>query len=251
MPLVRQVFDDVPVLTDDADRITGRRGLERGAAHCCRVVNASGPRRVSAGPAGQVRPCGRSRSMACTRSSIAPDAWGATLGGPAECPPPASPALGWDGCARVGDARQRRRALSLTGIRETSPAVTSRVHRAFWNAPGPTTSASARATRARRVAAPARDTAVAGYDVMNRPNASATPDAAGLADYLRRRAAREIHPARRDGRLSASGRVQTVGAVVRDRTRRAAGPRATTTSSTVPASTGSIKRRSTLTATAS
>ena len=127
------------------------------------------------------------------------DAWGATLAArpDEECPPTASPALGWDGAPAWATLDGGAARCATAGIRETSPAVFA-AFTAFWvDAPGPG-DVGIRTRYARmlgHVAARfAHETAVAAYDVMNEPGAF-TPDAQqGLAD-LYAAALREIRAA--------------------------------------------------------
>jgi endoglycosylceramidase len=103
------------------------------------------------------------------------DAWSATLAArPDEvCPPRQTPAFGWDGAP--GWATQDGGAPRCFGsMRELSPAV-SAAFEAFWaDAPGPG-DVGIRTRYAKMVAHVARRFAkvrsVAGYDVMNEPNA--------------------------------------------------------------------------------
>lgn len=113
------------------------------------------------------------------------DAWGPTLAAAPEeiCTGPNSPAFGWDGApgwATLDGGRPR----CTPGQREFSPAVIA-AFRAFWDdAPGP----GGIGIRTRYVAMLghlagrfAGDTAVAGFDVMNEPNAFSLRDEANLA----------------------------------------------------------------------
>jgi endoglycosylceramidase len=110
------------------------------------------------------------------------DAWGATLAAsPTEvCTAPALPAFGWDGApgwATLDGGAPR----CTTGIRELSPAVRA-AWTSFWNdAPGPegvgirARYATMLGVLARRYASVAN---VAGFDLMNEPNAFG-PDEGG------------------------------------------------------------------------
>jgi endoglycosylceramidase len=104
------------------------------------------------------------------------DAWGATLAAPLDepCPPTASPALGWDGAPAWATFDDGAVRCATAGIRETSPAVVAAFD-AFWNdRPGPD-GVGIRTRYARMLGYVAgrfaRATAVAGYDLMNEPNA--------------------------------------------------------------------------------
>jgi endoglycosylceramidase len=114
------------------------------------------------------------------------DAWGPSLAaGPGEtCAPPAAPAFGWDGApawATLDGGAPR----CFTLIRELNPAVTAAFGAFFSNAPGPegigirTRYADMLRHVARRFA---RTRAVAGYDVMNEPNALMADQVTALAD---------------------------------------------------------------------
>lgn len=104
------------------------------------------------------------------------DAWGATLaaGPEEECPATASLALGWDGAPAWATFDGGAARCATAGIRETSPAVVASFA-AFWaDQPGPG-GVGIRTRYARMLGHVAgrfaRDTAVAGYDLMNEPNA--------------------------------------------------------------------------------
>ena len=115
------------------------------------------------------------------------DAWGPTLAArPGEtCAPGSEPAFGWDGApgwATLDGGAPR----CFTLFRELSPAVQAAFD-AFWaDAPGPggvgirTRYVRALAHVARRFA---RTASVAGYDVMNEPNALDAADTAALDDF--------------------------------------------------------------------
>ncbi|MBY0279750.1 glycoside hydrolase family 5 protein [Candidatus Binatia bacterium] len=129
------------------------------------------------------------------------DAWGATLAaGPDEaCPATASPALGWDGAPAWATLDGGAARCATAGIRETSPAVLAAFD-AFWtDAPGPD-GVGIRTRYARMLGHVARrfadETAVAGYDVMNEPNAFTPAAQQALAD-LYAAALREIRAAER------------------------------------------------------
>jgi len=104
------------------------------------------------------------------------DAWGATLAaGPGEaCPEGTEPAFGWDGAPGWATLDGGAPRCTTAGIRETSPAVLA-AFAAFWaDAPGPD-GVGIRTRYARMLGHVAErfahETAVAGYDVMNEPNA--------------------------------------------------------------------------------
>ena len=104
------------------------------------------------------------------------DAWNATLAArpDEQCPSTATPALGWDGAPAWATLDGGAARCATAGIRETSPAVVASFN-AFWSdAPGPD-GIGIRSRYARMLGHVAgrfaRDGAVAGYDVMNEPNA--------------------------------------------------------------------------------
>jgi len=104
------------------------------------------------------------------------DAWGATLAARADeqCPTTQTPALGWDGAPGWATLDGGAARCTAAGIRETSPAVVAAFN-AFWaDAPGPD-GIGIRTRYARMLGHVAgrfaRDPAVAGYDLMNEPNA--------------------------------------------------------------------------------
>jgi endoglycosylceramidase len=114
------------------------------------------------------------------------DAWGATLAArPDEaCGPGSSPAFGWDGApgwASLDEGAPRCAA----GSRELSPAVRASFDAFFADAPGPD-GVGIRTRYARMVGHVARRFAkkrsVAGYDVMNEPNALSPEGIAGLVE---------------------------------------------------------------------
>jgi len=106
------------------------------------------------------------------------DAWGPSLAArPGEaCPPGDSPAFGWDGAPAWAtlDGGQPRCVPGVLDQRETSPAVRAAFD-AFWaDAPGPGgvgIRTRYLAMLAHVVARLARHDAVAGWDLMNEPNA--------------------------------------------------------------------------------
>lgn len=127
------------------------------------------------------------------------DAWGATLAArPDEtCPPNAEPAFGWDGAPGWATFDGGRPRCIQNGIREFSPAVVG-AFRSFWNDVEGPDGVGIRTRYARMLGHIAglfaRDAAVAGYDVMNEPNAFRPEDQEALAD-LYSDALREIRAA--------------------------------------------------------
>jgi endoglycosylceramidase len=115
------------------------------------------------------------------------DAWGPTLAAPAgtTCPAGSDPAFGWDGAPGWATLDGGAARCAPGGIREVSPAVVASFA-AFWkDAPGPGgVGIRTRYTRMIGHVATrfARTTAVAGYDVMNEPNAFGTDQVAALSD---------------------------------------------------------------------
>ncbi len=115
------------------------------------------------------------------------DAWGATLAArPGEtCEPGSTPALGWDGAPGWATLDGGAARCALAGIRELSPAVLA-AYQAFWtNAPGPggVGIRTRYAHMVGRVAGRfARTSSVAGYDVMNEPNAFGPEQGIALAN---------------------------------------------------------------------
>jgi endoglycosylceramidase len=104
------------------------------------------------------------------------DAWGATLAArPDEmCNPPSQPAFGWDGAPEWATLDGGAARCAIAGIRETSAAVLA-AFQAFWeDAEGPG-GLGIRTRYARMLAHVAgrfaNHPAVAGYDLMNEPNA--------------------------------------------------------------------------------
>jgi len=113
------------------------------------------------------------------------DAWGATLVAPPDtvCPTGSSPALGWDGApgwATLDDGQAR---CAQGGIRELSLAVRAASTNFFADAMGPggvgvrTRYAAMLGHVAQFFAA---EPGIAGYDIMNEPNAFTDPERAGL-----------------------------------------------------------------------
>jgi endoglycosylceramidase len=115
------------------------------------------------------------------------DAWGATLAArPDEaCPAGQEPAFGWDGAPAWATLDGGAPRCTIAGLRETSPAVVA-AWNAFWaDAPGP--GGVGIRTRYVRMLGHvagrfAREDAVAGYDLMNEPNAFTPAALAALAD---------------------------------------------------------------------
>jgi endoglycosylceramidase len=113
------------------------------------------------------------------------DAWGATLAGRADeqCMPPATPALGWDG-APGWATLDGGAARCWNGIRELSPAVTAAWDAFFADQPAAdgigvqTHYVEMLGHVAERFA---DDPTVAGYDLMNEPNAFSTEHQAALS----------------------------------------------------------------------
>ena len=132
------------------------------------------------------------------------DAWGPSLGaGPGEaCPAGSPPALGWDGAPAWATLDGGAARCAVAGIRELSPAVLAAFD-AFWaDAPGP--GGVGIRTRYVRMLGHlatrfARTDAVAGYDVMNEPNAFDEGERQALAD-LYGEALAAIRAGERDGR---------------------------------------------------
>jgi endoglycosylceramidase len=115
------------------------------------------------------------------------DAWGPTLAAPAgtTCPAGSEPAVGWDGAPGWATLDGGAGRCAPGGVREISPAVLT-AFAAFWNdAPGPG-GVGIRTRYARMVghvaARFARDPSVAGYDLMNEPNAFSPEQVAALSD---------------------------------------------------------------------
>lgn len=133
------------------------------------------------------------------------DAWGATLAArPDEsCRTGTAPAFGWDGApawATLDDGAPR---CTTAGLRESSPAVRN-AWAAFWRddeGPGGVGIRTRYARMLGHVAARfADEAAVAGYDLMNEPNAFTADELAGLA-ALYEESLREI----RDAEAAAGG----------------------------------------------
>ena len=115
------------------------------------------------------------------------DAWGATLvARPDEvCDPPTEPAFGWDGAPGWATLDGGAPRCFVSGVREISPAVTTSFQAFFADAEGP----GGVGIRTRYVAMLAHvaarfavDPSVAGYDLMNEPNAFTPEEQQGLSD---------------------------------------------------------------------
>lgn len=114
------------------------------------------------------------------------DAWGATLAAPPEesCMPGDELALGWDGAPAWATLDGGMPRCAPAGIRELSPAVLTAFTNFFDDAPGPggvgirDRYAAMLAHVARVLAA---EPGVAGYDLMNEPNAFGPAEGASLS----------------------------------------------------------------------
>jgi hypothetical protein len=115
------------------------------------------------------------------------DAWSATLAArPGEvCPTGQEPAFGWDGAPAWATLDGGAPRCQIAGIRELSPAVRA-AFTAFWADQAGPDGVGIRTRYAAMVghvaAYFAREPAVAGYDVMNEPNAFGTTELRGLSD---------------------------------------------------------------------
>jgi endoglycosylceramidase len=115
------------------------------------------------------------------------DAWGATLAArPDEmCGASSQPAFGWDGAPDWASLDGGAARCALAGIRETSPAVLA-AFQAFWedaDGPGGIGIRTRYARMLGHIAARfADDAAVAGYDLMNEPNAFSPAQEARMAE---------------------------------------------------------------------
>lgn len=114
------------------------------------------------------------------------DAWGATLAArPDEaCGPAETPALGWDGAPAWATFDEDRPRCYIAGVRETSPAVTASWDAFFADREGPGgVGIRTRYVRMLRHLAErfANRPEVAGYDIINEPNAFTGPTLDGLA----------------------------------------------------------------------
>jgi endoglycosylceramidase len=115
------------------------------------------------------------------------DAWGATLAArpDEECAANAEPAFGWDGAPGWATLDGGAPRCTFSGVRETSPAVQA-AFAAFWNdviGPGGVGIRTRYVRMLGEVAARfARAIAVAGYDLMNEPNAFSVAQLEALAD---------------------------------------------------------------------
>ena len=116
------------------------------------------------------------------------DAWNATLAArPDEtCAPNAEPAFGWDGAPEWATLDGGAARCVLAGIRETSPAVMAAFQAFLDDATGPggigvrTRYVAMLAHLADRFAA---EPSVAGYDLMNEPNAFTPPQQEALSAF--------------------------------------------------------------------
>jgi endoglycosylceramidase len=113
------------------------------------------------------------------------DAWGATLAAPAEqeCPAGSEPAFGWDGAPAWATFDSDRPRCMPSGVRELTPAVVG-AFRSFWEdreGPGGVGIRTRYVRMLGHVAGVfARSSAVAGYDIMNEPNAFRPQDMTAL-----------------------------------------------------------------------
>ena len=114
------------------------------------------------------------------------DAWGATLVAPPEttCPANSEPAFGWDGAPGWATLDEGMSRCAQAGIRELSPAVRSAFQNFFADASGPG-GVGIRTRYAAMLGHVANvlgsEPSVAGYDLMNEPNAFLPAEQAGLA----------------------------------------------------------------------
>jgi endoglycosylceramidase len=115
------------------------------------------------------------------------DAWGPTLAAPpgTSCPAGSDPAFGWDGAPGWATLDGGAARCAPGGTREISPAVLASFA-AFWNdalGPGGVGIRTRYARMVGHVATRfAHDPAVAGYDIMNEPNAFSPEQLVGLSD---------------------------------------------------------------------
>ena len=132
------------------------------------------------------------------------DAWGPELAAPAgqACDPPTLPALGWDGAPAWATLDGGALRCFPQGTRELSPAVRAAWEAFFSDAAGPAgVGVQTRYLRMLKVVARrfGRSTAVAGFDVMNEPNAIGDAQQAALSAFYGR-ALRQIRAGERAGR---------------------------------------------------
>jgi len=115
------------------------------------------------------------------------DAWSATLAASPDevCLPSFEPALGWDGAPAWATLDEDKARCAPQGVRELSPAVQAAFANFFADAPGP----GGVGIRARYVAMLAHvagvlgpEPGVAGYDLMNEPNAFGVQPQMALAE---------------------------------------------------------------------
>lgn len=115
------------------------------------------------------------------------DAWGPTLAAPAGavCAPPGQPAFGWDGAPDWATLDGGAERCVPAGVRELSPAVRA-AFTAFFDDAADATGVGIRSRYAAMLGHVARilgaETGVAGYDLMNEPNAFSARQFAQLAD---------------------------------------------------------------------
>jgi endoglycosylceramidase len=119
------------------------------------------------------------------------DAWGRALAAPAgqACDPPALPALGWDGAPAWATLDGGAPRCYPQGTRELSPAVRAAWAAFFSDAPGlGGVGIQTRYVRMLRHVARrfARSKAVAGFDLMNEPNAIGPTQQAALSEFYGR-----------------------------------------------------------------
>jgi endoglycosylceramidase len=127
------------------------------------------------------------------------DAWSAFLAArpDEQCPPEAEPAFGWDGAPRWATLDGGAARCVMFGLRESSPAVRA-AFVSFWNDVPAALGVGVRTRYAAMLghlaARFAGVAAVAGFDVMNEPNAFPVEEQEALAD-LYSAALREIRAA--------------------------------------------------------
>ena len=114
------------------------------------------------------------------------DAWGPTLAAPPDevCDAGSPPALGWDGAPGWATLDEGKPRCTPSGVRELSPAVRAAFTNFFADAAGPG-GVGIRTRYAQMLghlaAFFAVEPGIAGYDVMNEPNAFTDSERAGLA----------------------------------------------------------------------
>ena len=170
-----------------------RHRMERGAPARVLVARRARARAVRRSVPAQVREAVRLLADQGVYSIIDlhQDAWGPTLAAsPATvCPAGLDPAFGWDGAPGWATLDGGAVRCVPAGIRELSPAVRA-AFAAFWtDAPGPggvgirTRYAQMLGHVAQQFA---REDAVAGYEIMNEPNAFSATELQGLSDLYAR-----------------------------------------------------------------